>query len=211
MDKVIRVLCYGDSNTYGHIPAEGGRYDRHTRWPGRLQELLGESWHVIEEGLNGRTTAFEDEFVPGRCGLDVIGEVVQGHDPFDILIIMLGSNDCKRRFRASAEMITDGLEQVLEKARDCAPGSFSILVVAPASMTMRVTSADFGSEFDETSVNISKELAGRYEELAQKLHCDFLDASRVTQVSTTDGLHLDADGHKALAKAVCEYLLTKEM
>ena len=53
------ILCFGDSNTYGHNPS-GGRWPLHERWPGILQELLGEEYHIIEEGLCGRTTVFED-------------------------------------------------------------------------------------------------------------------------------------------------------
>ena len=49
-----RILCFGDSNTWGYKPT-GGRYDEETRWPMRMQRLLGDGYIVIEEGLNGRT------------------------------------------------------------------------------------------------------------------------------------------------------------
>ena len=54
-----RILCYGDSNTYGYIPT-GGRYDEHIRWPMRMGEVLGGDYAVIEEGFNGRTCVFDD-------------------------------------------------------------------------------------------------------------------------------------------------------
>ena len=60
------VLCYGDSNTWGWIPAEGGRFPRDVRWPGVLAAELGAGWQVIEEGLGGRTTVFDDPLEPGR-------------------------------------------------------------------------------------------------------------------------------------------------
>ncbi len=206
MGKKIRILCYGDSNTFGYIPGRGGRYDRHTRWPGRLQELLGSAYQVIEEGLCGRTTAFEDMTEPGRNGLDRIREAVERSRPLDVLVIMLGSNDCKAQFGASAAEIAGGLEQVAAQARGGEASGFRVLLVAPAAMTDRVMHSGFGSEFDQRSIKVSKELAEAYEALAGKCGCDFLDGSKVTQVSEIDGLHLDAEGHGRLAEAVVKYL-----
>lgn len=206
MEKKFRILCFGDSNTFGYIPGRGGRYDRHTRWPGRLQELLGSEYQVIEEGLCGRTTAFEDVTEPGRNGLDRIREAVERSLPLDLLIIMLGSNDCKAQFGASVAEIAEGLRQVMEKAKEGGAGDFRILLVAPAVMTERIMHSGFGAEFDQRSIEVSKELAGVYESLAKKCGCDFLDGSKVTQVSEIDGLHLDAEGHGRLAEAVVKYL-----
>ena len=206
MGKKIRILCYGDSNTFGYIPGRGGRYNRHTRWPGRLQELLGSEYQVIEEGLCGRTTAFEDMTEPGRNGLDRVRVAVERSLPLYVLIIMLGSNDCKAQFGASAAEIAGGLEQVAAQARGGEASGFRVLLVAPAAMTDRVMHSGFGSEFDQRSIKVSKELAEAYEALAGKCGCDFLDGSKVTQVSEIDGLHLDAEGHGRLAEAVVKYL-----
>lgn len=210
MGKKIRVLCYGDSNTFGYIPGRGGRYNRHTRWPGRLQELLGSEYQVIEEGLCGRTTAFEDMTEPGRNGLDRIRDAVERSLPLDVLVIMLGSNDCKAQFGASAQEIAGGLEQVAAQARGGEASGFRVLLVAPAAMTDRVMHSGFGSEFDQRSIKVSKELAEAYEALARKYGCDFLDGSKVTQVSEIDGLHLDAEGHGRLAEAVCGWVREKQ-
>lgn len=210
MGKKIRILCYGDSNTFGYIPGRGGRYNRHTRWPGRLQELLGSEYQVIEEGLCGRTTAFEDVTEPGRNGLDRVREAVERSLPLDVLVIMLGSNDCKAQFGASAAEIAGGLEQVAAQARGGEASGFRVLLVAPAAMTDRVMYSGFGSEFDQRSIKVSKELAEAYEALAGKCGCDFLDGSKVTQVSEIDGLHLDAEGHGRLAEAVCGWVREKQ-
>ena len=153
MGKKIKILCFGDSNTYGYIPGRGGRYDRHTRWPGRVQELLGSGYQIVEEGLCGRTTVYDDRTEPGRRGLDQIRSAVEKNSPLDLLLIM---------------------------------------------------HSGFGSEFDRRSVEISKELAQEYEALAEKYGWEFLDGTKVTQVSQIDGLHLDADGHRRLAEAVLE-------
>lgn len=206
MGKKTKILCFGDSNTFGYIPGRGGRYDRHTRWPGRLQELLGSEYQIVEEGLCGRTTAFDDITEPGRNGLDRIRDAVEQNRPLDLLILMLGSNDCKRQFQASAQEITKGLERLLERAGDGRTPDFRILLVAPAAMTERVMHSGFGAEFDRRSVEVSKELAKEYEALAERYGCDFLDGTKVTKVSETDGLHLDAQGHRRLAEAIEKHL-----
>jgi lysophospholipase L1-like esterase len=66
---MYNILCYGDSNTFGYIPGSGGqRYGRDIRWTGRLQHLLGERYYVIEEGLGGRTTVWDDPIEEHKNG-----------------------------------------------------------------------------------------------------------------------------------------------
>ncbi len=206
MEKINRIVCYGDSNTFGYIPGKGGRYNRHTRWPGLLSDLLGDFYLVVEEGLCGRTTMFDDVTDPGRNGLEEIENAVKKSSPVDLLIVMLGSNDCKTQFHASAKEIAKGAGQVIEKARNSGAGEFQILLIAPAAMTGRIMQSGFGSEFDRRSVDASEELAEEYEALAERLGCHFLDASKATFVSETDGLHLDEQGHRMLAEAVCGWV-----
>ena len=100
----MNILCFGDSNTWRYKPDKSGRYDENIRWTGLLQKKLGSGYHIIEEGLCGRTTVFQDELREGRCGLDLIGVTVEMHNPIDLMIIMLGTNDCKTRYRASASV-----------------------------------------------------------------------------------------------------------
>jgi len=196
----MKILCFGDSNTFGYIPGGEGRYDQYIRWPGRLQGLLGEKYQIIEEGLCGRTTAFEDRTSPGRHGLDALIQVLKLYGPLDLLIIMLGTNDCKTQFQLSAGMISRGLDQMLEKAGALAVPPPHILLIAPAPLDEAAALGN--SEFNLASVAVSRELAEEFKQLARKYSCLFLDASAVTTVSKTDGIHLDAAGHKALADAI---------
>ena len=69
----MNILCFGDSNTYGYKPDGTGRFDTDTRWTSLLQKKLGADHRVIEEGLCGRTTVFQDDLREGRRGLDLIG------------------------------------------------------------------------------------------------------------------------------------------
>ena len=117
----MNILCFGDSNTYGYKPDGTGRFDTDTRWTSLLQKKLGADHRVIEEGLCGRTTVFQDDLREGRRGLDLIGVTMEMHTPIDLLIVMLGTNDCKTRYNASAGTIAKGLAQVIQKAREMLP------------------------------------------------------------------------------------------
>ena len=87
-----QILCFGDSNTYGLIPKEGGRYPWGIRWTSILNEKLGlENYRVIEEGLCGRTTIFDDPLREGRCGIRMLPVVLETHNPIDIIVVMLGT------------------------------------------------------------------------------------------------------------------------
>ena len=78
----MNILCFGDSNTYGYKPDGTGRFDTDTRWTSLLQKKLGADHRVIEEGLCGRTTVFQDDLREGRRGLDLIGVTMEMHNPY---------------------------------------------------------------------------------------------------------------------------------
>lgn len=197
------ILCFGDSNTYGYRPDGSGRYDEETRWTARLQKILGnEEYHIIEEGLCGRTTVFEDALRSARKGIDAIEMLVETHSPLDIVIVMLGTNDCKTRYGASGAVIAKGVEAIIEKIRNY--GDIKILVISPILLKEGVGEAGFDPEFDKHSEQTSRQLAGEIKKVAQKNNCVFLDAASVAEASSTDREHLDEKGHAELAVAVAE-------
>ena len=113
---VKRILCFGDSNTYGYIPGGNGRrYGPDVRWTGLLSAWLKPECLIIEEGLPGRTTVFEDPILPGRKGSDYFYPCLWSHAPLDMLLLMLGTNDCKMRFGASAKNIASGIEALVRR------------------------------------------------------------------------------------------------
>ena len=134
------IVCFGDSNTHGYCadPSDsndgGIRFNESERWTCRLQELLGEAYLVMEEGLSGRTTCFEDPIHEGLSGLQYITPCLKSHEPVDLLVIMLGTNDTKERFSANAACIAIGMARLVKKAMatECWGGRKpNILVVAP--------------------------------------------------------------------------------
>ena len=115
------ILCFGDSNTWGDPPGGNGRFAWHERWTGILQDSLGNGFRVIEEGLCGRTTCFDDPFSPNRNGLAYLTVALETHCPLDLLIIMLGTNDLKANFNLSAFDISRGAASLLVAARNFSP------------------------------------------------------------------------------------------
>ncbi|MBU5480254.1 GDSL-type esterase/lipase family protein [Blautia sp. MSJ-19] len=203
----MNILCFGDSNTWGYKPDKSGRFDEKTRWTGLLQKKLGPEYHIIEEGLCGRTTVFQDELREGRRGLDLIGVTVEMHNPIDLVIIMLGTNDCKTRYRASASVIANGLNQVIRKARQNASQHFDLLVISPIHLGAGVGDADFDPEFDPASETVSRNLASEYRKVALQNHAAFLNAADFATPSITDREHMDEKGHAALAEAVYDKII----
>ena len=203
----MNILCFGDSNTYGYRPDGSGRFDADTRWTGLLQKKLGTNDRIIEEGLCGRTTVFSDELREGRRGLDTIGILLESHAPVDLLILMLGTNDCKSHYRASASLISKGLDQVIRKARQNASQHFDLLVISPIHLGHGVGEPDFDPEFNENSEVVSRNLAAEYRKVALQNHAAFLNAADYALPSITDREHLDEKGHAAMADAIYDKII----
>lgn len=201
-----QILCFGDSNTYGLIPKEGGRYPWGIRWTSILNEKLGlEKYRVIEEGLCGRTTIFDDPLREGRCGVQMMPAVLETHNPIDIVVVMLGTNDCKTIYGATADVIGKGISRIVKQIRINACQS-KILLISPIHLGADVWKNDYDPEFSALSVATSKELAGIYQKVCENENIYFLDASSYANPSNIDQEHLDEEGHRMLAEAVFQII-----
>ncbi len=202
MPDVKRILCYGDSNTWGYDPTTGRRYARDVRWTGVLQRALGEDFEIIEEGLNGRTTVLEDRIEPGRNGLTYLYPCLLSHFPLDLVVIMLGTNDLKARFNLPAGDIAEGARQLVLCVRHAAEDNGSspppVLLVCPP----RLGKIDENNEEFAGAGPKSRKLSGFYATVAGELGCFFLDAGQYITSSDIDGIHLDAAEHRKLGEAV---------
>ena len=157
-----RILCYGDSNTWGYM-VTGGRFPEDVRWPMRLQMLLGDGYTVIEEGFNGRTTVFDDPVEGGhKSGLTYLPPCVMSHSPLDLIIIMLGSNDLKKRFGMTAFTIGGGVTALIKAARTYAMNAEGvppkILIVSPPPVAENIMETRHAPIFGEDSIAVSREL-----------------------------------------------------
>ncbi len=198
------ILAYGDSNTWGLIPGTDKRYPWGKRWTSLVQESLAGS-RIIEDGLCGRTTVFEDQLRPFRKGADILPLALEGNYPLDGAIIMLGTNDCKTIFNASEHVIGKGLEKCLDELEKYLLPE-QILVISPIRLGEDVWRPEKDPEFDASSVKTSISLKGEYERIARKRGNRFLAASDVAAASSVDDEHMDEEGHKALAFAIVQKL-----
>ena len=195
-----RIVCFGDSNTYGFIPGKGNRYDEHTRWTGRLSELLApKGYTVIEQGKNGRTTVFDDKTAPDRNGSEALEQLFRRMPPAEYLVMMLGTNDCKTQFHADAAMITEGMALLVSMVRMYWSDT-AIWLLSPAPLETACFSGQMGSKFDADSVSKSRELPANYRELARKTGCRFLCVGDIVKADPADGVHLGAASHAILAE-----------
>ncbi len=206
------IVCFGDSNTHGYNAYNNGRFDESERWPCLLQTFLGDDWLVFEEGLSGRTTCFDDPLFEGLSGLSMIFPILMSHEPVDLLIIMLGTNDTKERFGASAECIGLGLKRLVEKAqsvKDCwSSGKPEILIVAPQNIGKGYETSDVAGTMGRGCAEKSEDLGNVFREIARLTGCRFLDANEAVSSSpnNVDFMHLTREGHRELATALADDL-----
>ncbi|MEM6324909.1 MAG: SGNH/GDSL hydrolase family protein [Pseudomonadota bacterium] len=201
------ILCFGDSNTHGtralKTLGDRERLPLAARWPSVMARHLGDDWTIIAEGLPGRTTVYEDPIEGAHMnGLAVLPALLASHRPLDIVIIMLGTNDTKPRFAASAFDISRGVERLaqLVQTSDAGPDAAppALLIAAPVPLV----EADVIKPVFEGSAAKSRALAPLLEEIAKRLHCGFLDLGGVAQVDPVDGVHLDETAHHAIGTAM---------
>ena len=196
------VLCFGDSNTWGYDPVSKQRFPNNVRWTGVLQTELGPGFRVIEEGLNGRTTVWEDPVEGDKMGKRHLMPCLESQAPLDLVVLMLGTNDTKKRYSAPAVDIAAGVGVLLDIVARSAAGREGkappVLVVAPVPLT-RLT--EFAPMFDG-GVEKSRMLAPLYMEAAKTHGCLFFDAGKVITCSDADGLHFEASAHKTLGEAL---------
>lgn len=203
-DDARTIVCFGDSNTWGANPTDGTRWPRSVRWTGVLQAELGDGFAVIEEGLNARTTVYPSPLNEGRVGRDMLQPVLWTHAPVDLVTIMLGTNDLKVWYDLSAPEIAYGAATLIDLAlRSLAgPGATppKVLLIAPPPLAEPTAKSEYWGFAG--AVATSRELARHYRTAAAVKGVGFLDASEVAAASSIDGVHLDAETHARLGKAV---------
>ncbi len=209
------ILCYGDSNTYGLVPGSLNpatgyheRYPRKIRWSGKLQQLLGAGYWVIEEGLCARTTNIdypEDTYDSNRNGLAYLESCLYSHAPVDTVILFLGINDLKAMFNRTPEAIAEGMGILVKKIQQFNLGeSFSkppkIMIIGyPPILEVEPYITVFAGATQK-----SRELPRYFQALAEQYGCFYIDAVSRLQFDPADGCHLDAENHVKLAEIVYE-------
>lgn len=202
-----RILCFGDSLTWGYDPVSRTRIDQGSRWTGVLAGKLGSGYTVIEEGQNGRTIATDDPAEGEKNGIRYIIPCLESQSPLDVMVLMLGTNDLKRKFNYCAPDIACEMERFLQKviAQNMfkMQGNLKILLVSPPHVGDDIRQSWLGDSFGyERAVEVSKQLAPLYKDLADRYNLAFLDASLYVNVSPADSIHLDAGEQVKLGEAI---------
>ena len=211
LTKPKTIVCFGDSNTHGYNSSNDGRLTEQERWTCLLDPYLGDEYRIIEEGLGGRTTVFDDPIFEGLSGLAYLFPCLMSHEPVDLLIIMLGTNDTKERFRATPANIAKGLERLTQKAIDTTAAwrdKPNILLIAPAPIEPGYENTLVAGEMGSGCIEKSRALAPLYSDTAKRLGCHFLDAGSIEGIHMYpyDYMHLSPDSHELLARKLSELI-----
>jgi lysophospholipase L1-like esterase len=203
--KANRILCYGDSNTWGRSGENTDRYPADVRWTGLLQDLLGANFEIIEEGLRSRTTNLEDNDprFPGRNGLTYLRPCLESHDPLDVIVLWLGTNDLKTKYNRSAKNIAQALIPLIETIRNVSVSnnfeSTKILLVAPPLIKEEVLKPK--SQFEGAGAK-SQEIAHYFKKVADE-NCDgFIDLAEHVHPGSYDGVHLEKEEQPKVASII---------
>ena len=204
-----RILCFGDSLTWGYDPVTCERFDEETRWPCVLQSLLGDDFAVVEEGQNGRTIATDDPTKGFKSGLDYVIPCIESHKPLEMMIIMLGTNDIKTKYCYTAGDIADEmklfLERVLSYNHFRLGDKMKVLLVSPPLIGEGMAESRFYDKFhDDFAREVSMELGEQFGKLAEAYGVLFFDSADVVVASKEDSLHLDAENQRKLGRAIFE-------
>lgn len=201
---MFEILCFGDSNTRARNPVNGDTYKRDENWTGVLQKALGNEYYIIKEGLGGRTTVWDDPIEGYKNGKDYLIPCLASHQPLDLVIILLGTNDLKARFSVPASDIALGagvLIDIVKKSgsgRDGKAPKVLLLIPPPLGKV-----ADSNPMF-EGGRKKSLEFPEHYGNIAKLYGCECFDTSTVIKSSDIDGVHFEKDEHKKLGEAVAK-------
>ena len=212
-----RILCYGDSNTWGFDPDTFAkelsyylRYDENTRWTSLLQNRLGSGYTVIEEGLGGRTTVFDDPLnLQQLNGRQYLMPCLGSHAPIDLVVMMLGTNDLKTYFNVSAFDIAAGNELLVKIIQSTNFGPEGrvpqILLVSPVSLNENLSQSCIRDLFNVPyTIERCKILPGLIEGVAERNGCHYLFSDPYVELSTIDYVHFTKNGHMKLADAIAQ-------
>ena len=198
-----KIICYGDSNTFGYNPKDNSLFDENTRWTSLLQKYLGEDFEVINEGMCDRTG-----FVTNPKGFEFSAQkhfpkFIAKTNDIDLLILWVGTNDLQFQYDISVGTIEKGLQKLIDLAKE---KTKNIIIVSPVVLDERVLNGFFKIQFDETSIVKSKKIGKIFKQIANSNNCEYFDVNKIATPSDLDGLHYDENGHKIIADKLVEFI-----
>lgn len=197
-----RIVCFGDSNTYGYIPNNGKRYSSDIRWTSRLSRLLGKEFEVINAGCNNRTCFIDNPAGEYQTGYKAIKKYLSMN--VDVFVLSIGINDSQLFYKPSLDDFRRGLTDFILQIQNSSDAK--IVLVAPPILNDDVLKGNFSFQFDTQSIELSKYLPELYKKVADENNCYYFDMNDKVKVSNLDGLHYLPAEHELIAKLLFEFL-----
>ena len=198
-----KILCYGDSNTFGFNPSDGSRFDNKTRWTALLQEILGTEYEVINEGMCDRTGFVNNPKGELFSAPKHFPEFTKKSGNIDLLILWIGTNDLQFQYNISLSTIERGLENLIKLAKTKAK---KILIISPVILNENILKGAFNYQFDKTSIVKSRKVGIVYKKIAEIYNCKLFDINTIVNPSDIDGLHYNSNSHRIIANNLSEFI-----
>ena len=198
-----KILCFGDSNTFGYNPNNGSRYNENSRWTGILKNLCKNNYEIIEAGCNNRTAFSNNPDGIQFTGYMILPEYLK--ESYDIIIFAIGINDLQKFYNPTLEEFETGIENLIKKIRESLPNC-NIIILSPSHITENILNSNFRFMFNQTSIEKSKQITPIYEKIANEYNCKFLDLNKIVIPSEIDGLHYEIEEHKKIAQNIITML-----
>lgn len=198
-----KILCFGDSNTFGYNPHNGSRYNESSRWTGILKNLCKNNYEIIEAGCNNRTAFSNNPDGIQFTGYMILPEYLK--ESYDIIIFAIGINDLQKFYNPTLEEFETGIENLIKNIRKSLPNS-NIIILSPSHITENILNSNFKFMFNQTSIEKSKQITPIYKKIANKYNCKFLDLNKIVAPSKIDGLHYEIEEHKKIAQSIITLL-----
>lgn len=199
-----KILCYGDSNTFGFIPETCTRYTKNERWSGILSEFLP-NFEIIEEGMNNRTGFFKNPEGLKQSGGEYLPIFLQNRKDIDICILSLGTNDTQFFYNLNENIVKNGLQNLIDSIKNTNQNT-KIIIIPPVKITENILTNRFSMMFDKNSIEKIQKFFPIYKQKAIENNCLYFDFNEVTAPSETDGLHYTKESHKIIAKKLAEFI-----
>ncbi|HOQ12455.1 MAG TPA: GDSL-type esterase/lipase family protein [Spirochaetota bacterium] len=202
--SLMKILCYGDSNTWGYNPKDSSRFDESKRWTGILKKIFSNAV-IIENGLNGRSILNINTCSNPHCALLTLRDDIKEFIPLDVIIFFLGINDAASTENSLKE-IAEGMRKLIDISTEMhieknfkAP---EIIIISPPEIDKTSDEAIFM----ELEINKVSALTEIFRTIATEMDVYFLDISKTVKTSSIDPFHLDEDGHKELSLKLAAFL-----
>ena len=194
-----KILCFGDSNTYGFNPKDGSRYDINTRWSGRLKNIC----EVTEAGCNNRTAFSDNPAGDNFTGYKILPQYLKQH--FDYIFVQIGINDLQKSYNVNLNDFENGMTKFFNVIKLYSTSS-KVIILAPCVIKENILNSYFKLFFDENSIEKSKLILPVYKKIAKQNNYTLVDLNEITDTSNIDGLHYEPEQHKIIYNTVIQLI-----